>query len=231
MQLGCVWCIFSKFNQNSSKMLYNKIMHNIMLYNHFLLLRRQLVTLIIALGIIPCGYAARDGSIGLSSTGSMKISLVVLPRAQIQHLKDLAINLVEHNRLTVEKTQTSACVYGGSRGGGYYLVANVYHQSHADNYKLRPSMLPLQSKQLLPAFTISARNNPHTLSYHLSAKDFNDKTFRSIIPSSPLYLNGAKRLRCKNATNLDIKMQLDKNSQPIPGESYYGAVYVLIAPQ
>lgn len=191
------------------------------------------IILFLSLLLVSVAYishAATNGKLGASSTGSMKISVIVLPRVSVQHLQDLALNLAEHNQLTSTETTTSACVYGGSRGGGYYLIAEPSSVTE-QRYMLRNKVRTLQNKNYLPAFHIKGRHDSHSLSYHLSAKDYNDPTFRTIIPSQPIYLNGATTLTCKDKTNLDIRMQLDKEAHPISGEQYYDHVNVVIAPQ
>jgi hypothetical protein len=179
----------------------------------------------------PLFFAAQDGTKGPVSTGNLTVSLLVLPQAQTQYLTDLALNLAEHNDFATQTTEVSACVYGGSQGGGYFLTAYDGDSDFNNRYEVAESSRLLNNKNNLPVFEISARDNPHTFSYYLSAKDYNDLRFRSIVPSVPLYLNGATTPDCANKRNLDIQLTLDKDAQPIKSEQYNDTVFVTISPQ
>ncbi len=67
-------------------------------------------------------YAASDGTLGATSTGTIDISLTVNGAVKISNLDD--ITLPAFSGADVSDTQT-ACVYSNSTGGGYTLTATA----------------------------------------------------------------------------------------------------------
>jgi hypothetical protein len=97
---------------------------------HKLLLATMLATSFLALSLTPQSFAATQGTLGATSSGSVAISITKTARARISNLNDLTLPAWEEGSGAVNLTD-DVCVYSTRPNGSYRVTASGSGGSNA----------------------------------------------------------------------------------------------------
>lgn len=155
--------------------------------------------------------AARDGTIGRTSTGQINISVYVPESVQVQNLQDINTSFSQGDSISTTNSatqSTSACIYSSS--GAYTLTAQNTNGTN-NGYPL-------------------LRGNENSLPYQLNVSDTSNNSSNNLLQTgSSVKLNSGSDTNCSAGGNLHIQMQLP-NGTPIAPDHYRDIVNFTVAP-
>lgn len=168
------------------------------------------IIIVAVAGLLLSGdsLAARDGSIGPSSTGQITISVYVPESVQVQNLQDLSVNFNQGS--TISNAQgTDACIYSSS--GAYTLTAQNNNGVNNSGYAMM-------------------QGSEHLLPYQLNVSDSSNHSANNLLQAgNSVTLNSSSDATCSTGNNLHIQMQLP-NGNAIAPDHYRDIVNFTVAP-
>lgn len=93
--------------------------------------RQSLVIFTLGMCINIASYAASDGTLGTTSSGTVDVTMTIASLVQISKLSDIALGAITDTSAS-EAGSTQACIYTNVSGGTYTITATSSHPSSGD---------------------------------------------------------------------------------------------------